>query len=457
MVPLALAVALAVAATPPTPAVPGPQIARTPPAPATAFVLADVLRLRSEPAEKAPVVARLRIGTRVEVREERGEWRRVAFGAHEWSRVVGWTRRSLLGPAPLRRDEALARASAASGAEKIGWLERAAAIDPGRRATWLALAEAQEAAGAADRAQRSRAIAAGGLPGFLATCRVLDEAGTVIVLAAEWSPGQDTRRLTDQLLSEEEHPPDKAALRRELARLVDEVPAAAWFRFGGAALEGSPFARAEVVKELDHCIDEENVALKLADPGGPTGEPCARDDQWLATTIPLAPLPTEPAALDARMRAALVARAVSAVDRAEVRRIPGAPALRWVRFAGPARKGAEILDEETGLAKPIGKRIEGWALFGDGPDPLAHEVLTTEDPATRLPPGEQPEQAEIWTPAWSLVALRPGVRVAAIAWRWFSGGGDGQSWGASGYWFVTVDEAGRVDARKVTLVTANPC
>lgn len=458
---LTLAATAASGAADGSPATSGAQTTATPPRPAAAaFVLADVLRLRSGPAEDAPVVARIRIGTRVEVREERESWARVAVRWMEESPLVGWTRRSLLGAAPLTREEALARADAAQGSERMGWLERAAAIDPRRRETWLALAQAQEAAGAADRALRSRAFAEGRLSGFLATCRDLDAVGTAVVLAAEWSPGRGTRRLTDQHLYEEANPPDGAALRRELARLVDEVPAAAWFRFGGPPLEGSPFPRPEIVEQFDDCIDQANVAMKLAAPGRgwpQLGDACADREPWLATTVPLAALPTEAAVLDDRMRASLVARAVSAIDRAEIRRIPGAQALIWVRFAGPARKRAVLVDPRTGAQTRIPRRIEGWALFGDGPDPLALEVLTTAEPSAKVPAGYEPEKAEIWPAMWSAVSLRPGVRVAAVAWRYFSGGSDGQSWGADGYWLVTVDEGGRVDARKVTLVTGNPC
>lgn len=412
---------------------------------AEAFVLADVLRLRAQPAEKAPVVARARIGTRVELREERGDWARVRLGTVEGWTFDGWALRSLLGPAPLGRDEALSRAERSQGAERIGWLERAAAIDPARRETWAALAEALEAAGRGDRARHARGMLAGTNPGFLATCNTL---------VAEWTPGTPERKLSGDFSRESPGaplPPEGVRFRRELVRLADELPAAAWFRFGGGMVDGSPFPRPKLLEEPEPC-DESWLHLALT-----LGDACGADEAWLATTTPLTAIAPEKGELDDRIRKAIAARDVARIERAEVRRVPGTPALLEVRFTGLSGKGGSIMDPRTGAERPIPKLLEGWALFGEGPEPLAFETMTADVPAAKLPDGVAPEGAAFGFARWSRLALRPGVRVAATAYSYGSGGSDGQSWTEAGYYLVTVDESGRVDVRKLTLEEVRPC
>jgi hypothetical protein len=418
------------------------------PAAESVFVLADVVRLRAEPSEGAPVVARVRIGTRVAVRERRGDWARVSVGEVEDWIFDGWTRGALLAVAPQTRAALLGRAGSSKGAGRIGWLERAAAIDPGRRETWLSLAEAQAAAGNLARSAQAKALADGGAPGFLAACD-----GGSAMLVAEWSPGSEPRKLSSEFSLEERNgplPAEGLAFRRELVRLAEELPAAAWFVPGASRLAGSPFPRPKLLEQPGTCDDTwRSLDVQLG--------PCSEERRWLATTTPLAPLATQAAELDDRMRTALVARDVTAVDRVEVRRIPGTPALLEVRFAGPARKGGSVFDRAAGAERPIAKRVEGWALFGAGAEPLAYTALTTEDPKSKLPPEHNPETAALGPAGWSLVALRPGVRVAALRYEHGSGGTDGQTWNEWGYYLVTVNAAGEVDLRKLTIYGFGSC
>lgn len=245
-------------------------------------------------------------------------------------------------------------------------------------------------------------------------------------------------------------PPDGARLRRELVRLADELPAAAWFRFGAPPLAATPFPRPQLQQEADEC-DEHWAALSL------TLGACAGEEGWLATTTPLAPLPSEPATLADAPRKALLARDAERLDRVEVRRIAGAPALVEVRFAGPARRKGAVHDPAAGEPVEIPRRVEGWALFGDGPEPLAYEVRTADEPAATLPPNVNPETAELGAAAWSTLPLQPGVRVAAIFYRTSSGGIDGQTWAEWGFLLVTVDAAGRAESRKLQVYGFGSC
>jgi hypothetical protein len=431
---LAGLLAAALAASPPTP----PASARA--EPATAFVLADVLRVRSGPSESDAVVARLRIGTAVELREARDAWARVRLGP-AGEEVEGWVPRALVGGAPPTLADALARASAAQDAGTITWLERAAALDPGKAETWRALAEALERAGRPDRARHSRGMSAGAVPGFLASC------GTLV---AEWTPGTEERPLAREFARDAPDGPlprDAGVFRRELARLADELPAATWFRFGAGPLGGSPFPRPTLREETDGC-DELWVRLDVR-----LGPGCD-SERWLATTTPLSALAAEPAPLDDRVRGALAVRGVAPLDRADVRRVPGTPTLLEVRFSG--RQAATVAAMGSVAEPPPPKRVEGWALFGDSPEPLAFEALTADDPGTFAGP-ETPETAELEFAAWSRVALQPGVRVAAVRYAYGSGGADGQSWSESGYILVTVDAGGRVRVRRLKLEELRPC
>lgn len=116
---------------------------------ADAWVTASQLNVRAEPSKEAKLLVRLRINSKVAVLEQPGpEWTKVELG----DKRVGFVASAMLAKEKLTAQRALSEAKAAPDlAQRLAWLERAAAIEPGRE-TLKALAEAVRASGDEKRA-----------------------------------------------------------------------------------------------------------------------------------------------------------------------------------------------------------------------------------------------------------------------------------------------------------------
>lgn len=137
-----------------------------------AYVQANVLNVREKPDAKAPHVARLRIGTAVEVGATVGPWVSVTVvGRPAEHAVTGWVQAKFLGdvhpsPAGLRA----AAAAAASPTQQIVPLERWVALEPGNPEAWRALDRAYEGAQDSAGRERVRRHEGGFNPILLAVC-----------------------------------------------------------------------------------------------------------------------------------------------------------------------------------------------------------------------------------------------------------------------------------------------
>ncbi len=114
------------------------------PTPREQFVQASTLKLRAEPRKDGLLKGRLRINYPVEMQEERNGFALVALK----NGSTGWVGRAFLGPEPVTKTSALAKAKAAASAkEKLTWLQRAAAVASSDVDTLKKLAQAYEDGG----------------------------------------------------------------------------------------------------------------------------------------------------------------------------------------------------------------------------------------------------------------------------------------------------------------------
>jgi uncharacterized protein YgiM (DUF1202 family) len=133
----------------------------------TAYVFADVLRLRAEPGEGGATVAKLRINTELTVSEERGSWSRVSVPDHG---IEGWVLTSLTADAPVELEQAAEKAASTQGDERWQWAERSVALDGTSRAQWKLLRAAYAASRRVDKTKWVDQVLAGKTPGLLAVC-----------------------------------------------------------------------------------------------------------------------------------------------------------------------------------------------------------------------------------------------------------------------------------------------
>lgn len=133
----------------------------------TAYVFADVLRLRADPGEGGATVAKLRVNTELTVAEERGAWSRVSVPDRG---LEGWVLTSLVADAPVDAAFAAEKATGAVGDERWQWAERAVALDGTSRASWKLLRAAYAASRRTDKVRWVDQVLAGRSPGVLAVC-----------------------------------------------------------------------------------------------------------------------------------------------------------------------------------------------------------------------------------------------------------------------------------------------
>jgi hypothetical protein len=256
-----------------------------------------------------------------------------------------------------------------------------------------------------------------------------------------------------------EVPPGCQKLRREQERLAQELPSSPWYRFDGTQVPGSPFPRPGLMTpDQGHGPFALGVFLGDCEIQDPKGNPGSLP--WAVTTTPLIPAKTTSRALPPPRSAALAALGEVKILRTSARTIAGAPELIEVRFEGETGIAAEAHDAETGAPVTARMHVVGWALFGAGPDPLLFRMLVRDDPSRKRSEKDEWTFGEIGRSAWSRLALRPGVRVAAIPWSTSSGGGGAFTYGGEvssggGIWIVTVDENGH--AHFDTDEVAAPC
>ncbi len=94
----------------------------------TVFVQASSLRLRSAPSTKATTKGRLQINYRLEVLKRRGDFIKVRTA----NKATGWVSADYVADRPLTVREARKQARAAkTPQDRLSWLQRAAALQPG--------------------------------------------------------------------------------------------------------------------------------------------------------------------------------------------------------------------------------------------------------------------------------------------------------------------------------------
>lgn len=196
--------------------------------PKTACVNADVGNVRVLAGEGEDVIARLRIGTRVFVRETRGEWTRIDAGA-----AKGWMKNGLLSSDCPALEELVGKSTSATApADAVRWADRALALDP-------FAPEAQAAAASAYAKAKIGGVKAialmelrdGKTAVFLASCRDAEA-----MLVAQVKPAG----LEALLTSTELLPPPS-----DLAVLLPALSGATWFALApdgtSARVDGTPF------------------------------------------------------------------------------------------------------------------------------------------------------------------------------------------------------------------------
>ena len=277
-------------------------------------VQGSLVRLRQEPSEQAPVVARLHLGTPLTLLEERAEWVRVSVAEHPG--LDGWVSGRLLGG--VAPTEALRkRALLAEGTPRFAEAAERLVASEGTRVQDLQLLErAYAQAGRAADAAQVRARLDGRESFLLAECRQ----GRALLAARVTADGVDA--LADA---------DKGALPL-LQRALREVDALPWFeatRAGAVRVPGSPFARPRLAPVWNEGSDA------LQGEMGPDGSeaklvlgPCTRDGALLATT-PLALLEA----------GGVSASAAESAMRQAGRALPATP---W-NASGAVQVGVEVL------------------------------------------------------------------------------------------------------------------
>lgn len=196
--------------------------------PKTACVNADVGNVRVLAGDGEDIIARLRIGTRIFVREKRGEWSRIEAGA-----ARGWMKATLLSDDCVTVDELVARAtSAATPADAVRWADRALALDPfSPEAQAAATAAYAKAKIAGVKALALKELREGRTAIFLASCRD----GEAMLVAQAKPTGLEALLTTTDLL-----PPPT-----DLQTLLPALSGTTWFTLApdgiSSKLEGTPF------------------------------------------------------------------------------------------------------------------------------------------------------------------------------------------------------------------------
>lgn len=121
------------------------------------FTQASVANLRAEPARDAEIVARLPIGTFITSTEQREPWVQVSVPMAK--PVTGWLHRDMLGKNAPWLGGLMAefeRTDPQDLAERLKWLERAAAVAPSHTPALVEFAKTLEALGENDKARSVR-------------------------------------------------------------------------------------------------------------------------------------------------------------------------------------------------------------------------------------------------------------------------------------------------------------
>lgn len=209
---------------------------------ASAFVQADVARVRESADANAKVLARLRIGARVEVAKTEGEWSQVS------APMSGFISAEMLGPKKPKLDALLKKAKAATGGEQAKWLERAVALDGTRKDNWVALRKTASG----EKAKAIDSLLAGKAPVYVAAC--YQQEWTVL---AAYVPGRGFGYRVEEPGADEEEPRDDeteaSKKRRAVAEaLAIELGGASWFTAAGKPVDAELLgAHASEVKSID--------------------------------------------------------------------------------------------------------------------------------------------------------------------------------------------------------------
>lgn len=420
------------------------------------YVQADVLKLRSEPAESAPEVTRVGINSKVRVFEKRKGWVKIRANARE-----GWTPASLLGAKPVTAAYALDQAKSAKDAERVAWLERAVALEPANNEAWKSLADAYQNLGNKERSLYVQQILSGDRPIYLAAC-----IGDKAILQHVFTPGSGFRKLADSFVGEDDEcrrlkevdtagengtvvssqqtalSKDAAAMKRELDGLIGELADLTWYHInteqGSDMWSWFPQPKVDEHAANDACATIELRAVLGFCP-----------DLAAAVTVPVIELNAAPATTDtqkeAQIRKALTRKGVSNIERIEVRIVQGSQALYEVLFTGTA-----TINEYPGRAF----RVVGWALIGNKPEPLAFNIQVNDGKSEH----QQGQPFETGTIAWAKWVRIAGPErwIAIVPWS-FDGYSDSISIESSGYWVVLVDQHGAVFMTTLETMPAPVC
>lgn len=145
-------------------------------APESRFIAADVANVRETASDTAPVIAKLRINTQVQVEavikaeaKAGTPWTEIDFGGA----AKGFVKAELLAMESLTKDAALAKMRTARDAKDssaaIRWAERAVAIDPDDRALLESARDLRKSAGLKSGALEEQLAGKG--PVFIGLCR----------------------------------------------------------------------------------------------------------------------------------------------------------------------------------------------------------------------------------------------------------------------------------------------
>jgi hypothetical protein len=350
----------------------------------TAWVTADVLRVRVPSGPDGAVVGRLRIGADAIVHERKDGWARVEVGP-----VRGWVLASHLGPKPIGLEQALRAAKAAKGAERIEWLERVVALDGGRRAAWESLAAAYHAAKLASQEAFARKVLDGEAPlYYFSACGRIDASFSA---AAGFAPVAGVAPMPEENGG---NTPETDGVRKAMGKVAESVTSVAWFPADGKPA-GFPQAGAPEVSESDEvCTMTREYSLWI---GGPRCDSREPRPEGLLVSAPVLPLALEEAspAEARRARAALAERRITA-EEAEVSRVPGSPRVWEIRFEG--------VQAEAGGRTPV----IGWAIADDAGKLAEIRIIEAGSNTTRRGAGPA-----TWGRLW-----HSGLRIAVLPFWW---------------------------------------
>ena len=330
-----------------------------------AFVLGDVVNLREEAAESAPIIAKLRIGTEVVIEQTQGDWVRI----HSVSPAgaAGFTLARLVGSDPPTGDALRRELVAATTADaRLSLLQRLVALEGFRHENYANLARALRAAKRLSLARAADALARGAGPTHLLVC---DPVGgsSQLLLAATWQRGRGWTSWTslpfEPTPEGAEHPPPSA----ELVRMRLELAGLAWARSerdGFVPLPGTPFPAPEATLVYN------GLALELQ--AVHFGQ-CEADVVVSAPLVVARPTKRERGVLEAKLTEK---RADYELEtRALLRASRGAPLIAVVRFndqkpPDPNREDGKIVEDENGFwflaIHPDGKVEELWSVTDTG-------------------------------------------------------------------------------------------